>query len=177
MRRPCDWPLLMMRAHMQKQSNRNGIIEFEVLGKIRALNVGDSAAGRGSPVGMYRQRFRSVDCCVLLRRKAILPRTAKRSGEALRGRRQGARRGLFHRPGATLAPGSPLKTGTYAATDRSQLRTRAVTKTQKGHPDGKGGPILILVVGSVCCQSAPRSPTRSPTRKTVKSGIRRSFQV
>jgi hypothetical protein len=46
----------------------------------------------------------------------------------------------------------------------------------KGHPDGKGGPILVLVVGSICCQSAPRSRTRPrPTRKTSERGIRWSF--
>jgi len=44
----------------------------------------------------------------------------------------------------------------------------------KGHLDGKGGPIL-LVRGSICCQSAPRSRTRPrPTRNTSESCIRPS---
>src|SRR5689334_22381661 len=44
----------------------------------------------------------------------------------------------------------------------------------KGHLDGKGGPIL-LVGGSICCQSAPRSRTRPrPTRNTSETCIRPS---
>jgi hypothetical protein len=46
---------------------------------------------------------------------------------------------------------------------------------ERATPTEKGSPILFLV-GSICCQSAPRSRTRSPAiTNTNKSGIRRPF--
>ena len=51
--------------------------------------------------------------------------------------------------------------------------TFGIYGNKKGHPDGKGGPILVLVVGSGCCQSASAIPnkTRNVKDKSARNSL------